>query len=596
MDTATDMLHELETARSRDAAELDTAMTTVVPETVPVPTTAEKRKVSVKIEPMEVEEISSTLTAEDESVTKESSPRASDVWGNAKESKTESPAAASLVFPRVSTKTPTKLGVFKEKLRDMFETQRAKTVVTTIVLLNVVFIVIDSLDGANHGSSVPKCGYLCPEKTVMDISGNAFTFFFAFEFILRLIAAERYFKAAPAAPEAAETRGTADSRTMTARARAIAADQLLDDISDDNRFFGDPFNACDFVSFFPDMVVFVFRINAEIDALRVLKMFRLIKLFRNSLGIKLVFNTLRNSMEALMVPLVFLMTLIFVFSVLILFLEGCEDINECGFDDLRGTMYFTVVTVTTVGYGDQSPSLDNETSMWVGMILMFVGITYMAMPIAVIGAEFERLWKSSPLHDQRTNFSQLSHDSKERPTIMRSRMVQLNNMGHKMNTFSHDYILEQYVEMAELLSTWQTVVLDILSEVAGDVPTVEPSPYGRPSVHAAFSSRQSGRQQPKRVEDKPTGTTPKATRSSRHAKCSGKMHSLATINRKIRTKHKMLRMDIEKVTYHCKKKNSPFLARLKFDFSTGLDCRLSCSHPTSQPNCRPRSWFRTAST
>jgi hypothetical protein len=593
------------------------------------------------LEPIQVMDFSSSSTsAEEASVAKESSPRAADVWP-AKMSSPAVEAPCQFGFPDEVFEAPTKIEVLKENIRGMFESTLVKIVVTSVVLLNVVFIVIDSLDGQNRGSSQPKCGYLCPPKSIMDPAEITFTFFFAFEFFLRLIAAERYFKSVQQPAETNETTPPLADASRFTSITSVAAEELLNDIGSDCDvcFFADPFNYCDFVSFFPDMVVFALDINSQLDVFRVLKMFRLIKLIRNSLGIKLVFNTLRNSLQALLIPMIFLTTLIFIFSVAIFNLEDCANIETCPFINLRSTMYFTVVTVTTVGYGDQSPSLDNEASMWVTTALMLVGITYMAMPIAVIGNEFDRLWKSSPLHERPTYFSDGGGDHRL-SVSNNNRLFQINQLGSQKSTFSHDCmyiytyifmyicmcicmyvymvgtnipgsarrpkcrflnkaprasflygrkegrkkerkegkkainlpslpsfnslpsldILEQYIEMADLLSEWQTCVLDILGKVTDDMPLDSPrakkvssprfSRRNTKSIHAAFSARFSSARFKSMVKVAATESprSMKSGRSHDQKSVKGQLYLLSKINRRVRTKHKMLRMDIEKVS------------------------------------------------
>jgi hypothetical protein len=300
---------------------------------------------STKVQPIQVADNGEIQS------TKEVSPRAGDeAWSNCDNIKT---------LPKDRpTHGPSMVDRFKESLRTFIEYRVVNFIVTTAVLTNVCIIVMESKDGEYNGSSNHKCG-LCPSWKFVKFSEVFYIIFFSAEFLLRLVAAERYWVRAP------PLEGSYDKNN--ARLGETTRNYV------ETPFFRDPFNYCDFLSFFPAAIGLAFTINDS--DLRFLKMLRLMKIFRNALGIKLVFKTLRNSTQALLIPMLFLTTLIFFFSVIIYTLEGCEDVNTCNFESLYNTMYFTVVTVTTVGYGDQSPDLENYLSLFVTVVLMILGIT-----------------------------------------------------------------------------------------------------------------------------------------------------------------------------------------------------------------------------
>uniref|UniRef100_A0A6U0W853 Ion transport domain-containing protein n=1 Tax=Pinguiococcus pyrenoidosus TaxID=172671 RepID=A0A6U0W853_9STRA len=52
--------------------------------------------------------------------------------------------------------------------------------------------------------------------------------------------------------------------------------------------------------------------------------------------------------------------------------------------------YFTIVTMTTVGFGDQVPQL--LLTRFLAVLCMIFGVLYLAMPITIVGHEFEKAW------------------------------------------------------------------------------------------------------------------------------------------------------------------------------------------------------------
>lgn len=61
------------------------------------------------------------------------------------------------------------------------------------------------------------------------------------------------------------------------------------------------------------------------------------------------------------------------------------------FISIPHTMWFTIVTVSTVGYGDVSPHSDLGMAASSGLILL--GVCYMAMPLAIVGGTFGMVWQ-----------------------------------------------------------------------------------------------------------------------------------------------------------------------------------------------------------
>merc|ERR1719387_2977505 len=55
-------------------------------------------------------------------------------------------------------------------------------------------------------------------------------------------------------------------------------------------------------------------------------------------------------------------------------------------------MWFVVVSVTTVGYGDTIPK--TLFGRLVSALLAIVGVLYMAMPLTIVGQAFNETWKN----------------------------------------------------------------------------------------------------------------------------------------------------------------------------------------------------------
>merc|ERR1719261_87820 len=123
-------------------------------------------------------------------------------------------------------------------------------------------------------------------------------------------------------------------------------------------------------------------------------------------------------------------------SAVLFFVEPCYN-NDCIFTDQLNAAYYLVITLTTIGYGDQIPvSVPGRT---IGVLIAFLGSFYMAMPLAIIGAKFDEAFKENELAAMRLSRTQ-AHDLKE----------QLSHVSHKER---RSRVLRVSLKLLEILET-----------------------------------------------------------------------------------------------------------------------------------------------
>lgn len=88
-----------------------------------------------------------------------------------------------------------------------------------------------------------------------------------------------------------------------------------------------------------------------IRVLRLLRIFRILKLTEYTRESRVIVSALRASGRKIFVFLATVLTLVIVIGTLIYVIEG----EENGFTDIPTSIYWAIVTITTVGYGDLSP-------------------------------------------------------------------------------------------------------------------------------------------------------------------------------------------------------------------------------------------------
>ncbi|MEM6763373.1 MAG: ion transporter [Bacteroidota bacterium] len=123
-----------------------------------------------------------------------------------------------------------------------------------------------------------------------------------------------------------------------------------------------------------------------IRALRLLRIFRILKLGNYLTESRVLLSALKASQQKITVFLVAVLTIVLIVGATMYLIEGGE---ENGFDSIPRSMYWAIVTVTTVGYGDITPS--TTLGQFLSAILMVMGYGILAVPTGIISAELTQI-------------------------------------------------------------------------------------------------------------------------------------------------------------------------------------------------------------
>lgn len=117
-----------------------------------------------------------------------------------------------------------------------------------------------------------------------------------------------------------------------------------------------------------------------IRALRLLRVFRIFKLSRYTRAGRVIALAMWNSKEKISVFIIFVVTLAVIFGTLMYLVEG----EENGFTDIPTSIYRAIVTLTTVGYGDLSPT--TGLGQFLASLIMIMGYAIIAVPTGIVTA------------------------------------------------------------------------------------------------------------------------------------------------------------------------------------------------------------------
>lgn len=126
-----------------------------------------------------------------------------------------------------------------------------------------------------------------------------------------------------------------------------------------------------------------------IRALRLLRVFRILKLSRYLGEASVLTTALRASRFKIIVFVCTVLTLVVIIGSVMYLVEGAKN----GFSSIPISIYWAIVTLTTVGYGDISPK--TPLGQIISSVLMIVGYGIIAVPTGIVTAELNRATRQS---------------------------------------------------------------------------------------------------------------------------------------------------------------------------------------------------------
>ena len=124
-----------------------------------------------------------------------------------------------------------------------------------------------------------------------------------------------------------------------------------------------------------------------IRILRVLRIFRVLKLFQYLSEANLLIQALRASRRKITVFLFTVLTLVIIFGSLMYLIEEASS----GFTSIPRSMYWAIVTLTPVGYGDISPQTGIGPA--IAAVIMIIGYAIIAVPTGIVTVELSHAFK-----------------------------------------------------------------------------------------------------------------------------------------------------------------------------------------------------------
>jgi voltage-gated potassium channel len=269
----------------------------------------------------------------------------------------------------------------KEKLREIIfgiKTKAGKRfdiILLVIILISVIGVMLDS-DKSIHN----KYGQ------ILLISEWIFTIFFTIEYIIRVYCSK-----------------------------------------DRKKYILSAMGIIDLISIIPTyLTVFYAPIGSLID-IRIMRLARIFRIFRLSSYLRSRHTmqiALRSSRPKIIVFILYISLIVVILGTLMYIIEGQQN----GFDNIPKSIYWAVVTLTTVGYGDVVPI--TSLGKTVAVFIMMLGYAIIAVPTGIVSSELSKNRKDN---EQLKNQDEIIE--KEEEIISNEKMIlkKLDSLEKKIN-------------------------------------------------------------------------------------------------------------------------------------------------------------------
>jgi len=145
----------------------------------------------------------------------------------------------------------------------------------------------------------------------------------------------------------------------------------------------------DLLAIIPTYLIFIFpaaHFFTVVRSIRLIRVFRVFKLSHYLRGAHTMQIALRSSRPKIVVFLLSVMILVIVLGTLMYIIEGSS--GTIGFNNIPNSIYWAVVTLTTVGYGTVTPI--TVFGKIVASFIMILGYGIIAVPTGIVTSEFAR--------------------------------------------------------------------------------------------------------------------------------------------------------------------------------------------------------------
>lgn len=197
------------------------------------------------------------------------------------------------------------------------------------IIVNVVVVVFDSIESVSHDY-----------RRVFDVVEWSFTILFSLEYLVRI-----YISPQP------------------------------------KRYIFSAWGIIDLVAILPTYLSLLLTgtyFFSTLRLIRLLRIFRILKLTRFIFESRMLFRALQLSIYKIVIFMLFMLILVIMLGSFMYVIEG----EQSGFSSIPQSIYWAIITITTVGYGDIVPV--TVVGKFIASFMMLIGYSIIAVPTGII--------------------------------------------------------------------------------------------------------------------------------------------------------------------------------------------------------------------
>ncbi|KAM4554282.1 A-type voltage-gated potassium channel KCND2-like isoform 2-T2 [Fundulus diaphanus] len=254
------------------------------------------------------------------------------------------------------------------------------------------------------------------------------------------------------------------------------------------KFMKSVMSVIDVVAIMPYYIGLVMTDNDQVSGafvtLRVFRVFRIFKFSRHSAGLRILGYTLKSCASELGFLLFSLTMAIIIFATVMFYAEKGSTATK--FTSIPAAFWYTIVTMTTLGYGDMVPK--TIVGKVFGSICSLSGVLVIALPVPVIVSNFSRIYHQS----QRAEKRRAQRASKEagKALVAKAASPPFESQHHHLlhcleKTTNHEFVDEQ---------TFQANCMEIavVNKSGSRTSSLSSSPHGLSSCCSRRHRKKSG--------------------------------------------------------------------------------------------------------
>ena len=186
----------------------------------------------------------------------------------------------------------------------------------------------------------------------------------------------------------------------------------------------------DLIAILPSLLAFIFP-SVDLRFIRVLRIFRFLKFSRYSNSINNLLEVIWDQRRSFGAAFFILVIMIILTSSGIYLVE--KDAQPEKFGSIPQAMWWSVVTLTTVGYGDVYPI--TILGKFFGSVIIILGIGTVALPSGILASAFTEHTKRS-----QNKYKQELENALKDDKIDKSERNQLNKLAERLNLSDEDIL------------------------------------------------------------------------------------------------------------------------------------------------------------